>query len=179
MLRRAQSLMDAFGQSIQPWHDFYTLMGSSAAALLGLLFVSVSIHLDALSGDAQSLAYETFNQFFLLLLLAGTCLVPSLTPPTFALALLLLGMLAVSGRAHRRLRYRGLGYRHPWRRDVFPTLAYVILLGTSGVVWVTGAPQMGLLVAVCLMLISQATLNAWEMLVYLGARTQTSASTSR
>jgi hypothetical protein len=161
-------MADAVAQSIQPWHDFYTLIGSSAAALLGLLFVSVSIHLDALTGDARSLADETFSQFFLLLLLAAICLAPGLTPPSLALALLLLGVMATVRQVRRRPRYR-LGFPHPWRRDLFPAIAYLVLLGTGVAVWVTETVPMYALLAVSLLVISQATLNAWEMLVYLGA----------
>ena len=151
-------------------------MGSSAAALLGLLFVSASIHLDALTGDAQSLAHETFNQFFLLLLLAAVCLVPGLSPATFGLAVFLVGVLGASTQIRRRLRRRQLGFPHPWRRDVFPALAYVLLLVTGGVVWSSGAPAMPAVFAASLLLISQATQNAWEMLVYLGTRRPMSAS---
>ena len=167
-------MADALSQAMQPWHDFYTLMGSSAAALLGLLFVSVSIHLDALTGDAQTLAQETFNQFLLLLLLAAVCLVPGLAPPAFALALVLLGLLAAVRQVRRRIRYHRLGFPHPWRRDLFPALAYVLLLGAGGITWVTGYAPMYALLAVSLLLISQATLSAWELLVYLGARAQNS-----
>jgi hypothetical protein len=169
MSARAGSLMtDPFVQDIQPWQNFYTLLGSSAAALLGLLFVSVSIHLDALKGEARALAYETFNQFSCLLLLSAICLVPTPPPPFFAVALLLLGMLAVGRQAvRRRARYRP-GYSHPWRRDFWPALGYLILVGAGVAVWVTGAAPMGALLAASLMILIQATLNAWEMLLYLG-----------
>jgi hypothetical protein len=113
------------------------------------------------------------------LLLAAICLAPGLMPPTFVLALLLLGLLAAVRQIRHRLRYRQLGFPHPWRRDLFPAIAYPVLLGTGVVVWVTGRAPMGALVAVSLLLISQATLNAWEMLVYLGARAETPPSDAR
>jgi hypothetical protein len=43
-------MADAFGQAIQPWHDIYALIGSSAAALLGLLFVPPALGLSGLVG---------------------------------------------------------------------------------------------------------------------------------
>jgi hypothetical protein len=161
-------VVDTFAQALQPWHDFFTLMGSSAAALLGLLFVSASIHLDALTGDARSLAYDTFNQFFLVFLLAAICLVPGLSPATFGLAVLLVGVLGATTQLRRRLRRRQLGFPHPWRRDVFPALAFILLLITSSAIWTTGTPVMPAVFAASLLLISQATQQAWEMLVYLG-----------
>ncbi len=171
-------MADTFGQLLLPWHDFFMLLGTSAAALLGLLFVSVSIHLDALTGDVQSLAHETFNQFFLLLLLMAVCLVPGLTPQTFAPALLVLGVLGAAAQVHHRRRRRQLGFPHPWRRELFPALAFALLVVTGGVLWATGAALMGALFAVGLLLISQATQNAWELLVNLGARAQAPISDS-
>ncbi|MBV9354027.1 MAG: hypothetical protein JO023_00740 [Chloroflexi bacterium] len=171
-------MIGTFDQVLQPWHDFYALMGSSAAALLGLLFVSASIHLDALTGDTQLRAYETFNQFFLLLLLASVCLVPGLTAPLFAIAVLILGVLGTITQIRRRLRRQQLGFPHPWRRDLFPVLAYLLLvvtglrLLTPTAEWMPGVPVMVTLFTASLLLISQATENAWEMLVYLGIRAQ-------
>ncbi len=171
-------MIGTFDQVLQPWHDFYALMGSSAAALLGLLFVSASIHLDALTGDAQLLAHETFNQFFLLLLLASVCLVPGLTAPLFAVAVVILGVLGTTTQIRRRLRREQLGFPHPWRRDLFPVLAFLLLvvtglrLLTPSVEWIPEVPVMITLFTASLLLISQATENAWEMLVYLGIRAQ-------
>jgi hypothetical protein len=32
--------------TVQRWHDYYVVAGGAAAVLLGLLFVSLSLHLD-------------------------------------------------------------------------------------------------------------------------------------
>jgi hypothetical protein len=102
---------DAFAPALERWHDFYTLAGSAAAALLGLLFVSVSLHLDALTGAGRALAYETFFHFMAALFLALICLMPGLGPAGLGAALLPVGLLGCA-RLSRRVRYR-VPFHHP------------------------------------------------------------------
>jgi hypothetical protein len=170
---------DPFTPALERWHDFYTLSGSAAAALLGLLFVSVSLHLEALTGAGQALAYETFFHFMAALFLALICLMPGLSPAGLGAALLLLGLLGCA-RLSRHVRYR-VSFPHPWRRDVLPALAYVLLVGIGGLLVASQSPALGGwtgadfalvlggLTAVTFLLLIQAALSAWEMLLYLGA----------
>jgi hypothetical protein len=41
--------MDAFAQAVAGWHDFYHVIGDAAAALMGLLFVSLLLKVQDLS----------------------------------------------------------------------------------------------------------------------------------
>ena len=170
---------DALAPALERWHDFYTLSGSAAAALLGLLFVSVSLHLDALTGDGQALANDTFLHFLAALLLALICIMPDPTPLELGAGLLLVGLLGCA-RLRRHLRFR-VNFPHPWRRDVLPALAYVLLVGLGALFVASQSPLLsglpaaevslllGGLTAVTFMLLIQAALSAWEMLLYLGA----------
>ena len=38
--------MNGFETTVERWHDYYVAAGGAAAVLLGLLFVSLSLHLD-------------------------------------------------------------------------------------------------------------------------------------
>src|SRR5579875_3031748 len=40
----------SYAYTTAPWHDFFVCAGGSAAALLGLLFVALSFHLDRVAG---------------------------------------------------------------------------------------------------------------------------------
>jgi hypothetical protein len=164
---------ESFAQALEPWHDFYALLGSTAAALLGLLFVAVSLHLDSLTAAVQGLAYETFNHFITLLLIAFLCLIPALPPSWFGVGLLLLGLGGAVRLAWRRRAepaQERLGLPTPRRRDVLPALAYLLLVGL-GLWYLAGQTGLlGVLVAVDFLLLIQATWRAWEMLLYLGAR---------
>jgi hypothetical protein len=70
----------SFGQALAEWKDFYVFVGTAAATLLGLLFVSVSLRLDlfheAQLADVRDFAAQTFAQFFSLVLIAALFLIP-------------------------------------------------------------------------------------------------------
>jgi hypothetical protein len=46
--------MDAFAQAIEGWHDFYLMVGTAAATLVGLLFVSLSLNVDVITREANA-----------------------------------------------------------------------------------------------------------------------------
>lgn len=94
-------MSDTFADSLRPWHDFFILTGTSAATLMGLVFVAVS-----LAGSGQTRASQhaiaTFVSpivfhFVHVLLLATGVVVPTLTPAS-------LGAIAL-----------GLGVAHLWQ----------------------------------------------------------------
>ena len=62
------------------WHDFYLTAGAAAAALIGLLFVGISINLDEFTTDEGTgirvLGEQAFANFVFVLLIALFVLVP-------------------------------------------------------------------------------------------------------
>src|SRR5262245_66402997 len=60
---------------IGAWHDLYVMLGSSSAALIGLLFVAVSIHLGEVASN-PGFRVRSYNQtLYLLTLLVEAVLV--------------------------------------------------------------------------------------------------------
>jgi hypothetical protein len=60
---------------IGAWHDLYVTLGSSSAALIGLLFVAVSIHLSEVASN-PGFRVRTYNQtLYLLTLLVEAILI--------------------------------------------------------------------------------------------------------
>ena len=41
----------SFAEQLDRWHEFYLMAGTAAVTLMGLLFVAVSLHLDAVVRD--------------------------------------------------------------------------------------------------------------------------------
>jgi hypothetical protein len=70
--------------SIAQWRDFYLLSGTAAVTLVGLLFVSLSFHLDVLLDDTKSHvlghARETLLSFVYVLVVSLLYQVPGETP---------------------------------------------------------------------------------------------------
>jgi modulator of FtsH protease len=70
--------MSAAGFAIDEWHDFFLANVGAAAALLGLLFVALSINLERILSFAwlPGRAGETIVVFFEALVVSALCLVP-------------------------------------------------------------------------------------------------------
>ncbi len=159
------------------WHDFYLTMGTASASLIGLLFVALSLNLDAItetsSDDLRALAEQAFNSFSLVLLIAVLFLIPTNDPATYGVAYVL---LAVAG-GYRILRRLPAVWRSRHRdpigegvvgRFVLPGAAVLGLLA-AGIGLVVGQPSaLYWLVAVILGLLMSAARSSWDLLAKVG-----------
>jgi len=169
--------MDAFAQAVEAWHDFYIMVGTAAATLIGLLFVSLSLNASVIrrksNADLRALAAQTFGNFLSVLMFAVVFLIPSQVPEGLGLPLVAVGGFQLYNTVSRLLEARRMGPRVWGRRGL--TLRYVIpgvcfatlmiiaasvLLGrTGGLYW---------LVPVMILLLVAASRNAWDLLMRLG-----------
>jgi hypothetical protein len=82
---------EAFGAAELGWHDFFLASAGASAALLGLLFVGVSINLSAIAGqervDLRGRAGQAFANLIFVLLIALIMLIPDPDPGSIALSL--------------------------------------------------------------------------------------------
>jgi hypothetical protein len=51
--------MEAFTQTVEGWHDFYLMIGTAAATLVGLLFVSLSLNVDVITREENGGSAQT------------------------------------------------------------------------------------------------------------------------
>jgi modulator of FtsH protease len=98
------------------WHDFNVSVVTASAALLGLLFVALSIHMRVLSAaenaELKSVARTVFLGYVLSMGIGFLALMPQ-TLWAFGVELLvvvLAAMLPFAGAARDGLRARGVGY---------------------------------------------------------------------
>jgi hypothetical protein len=68
-------MADDFTVAIAAWQPFYTLAGSAAFTLAGLIFVAVSVKIDMIAlagkqGDLVQFAREILSNFLMLLLIS-------------------------------------------------------------------------------------------------------------
>jgi hypothetical protein len=105
--------MDTFSKIIDSWHDFYLMIGTAAATLLGLLFVSLSLNVDIISreenDDLRVLAAQSFINFLCTLMFSVVFLIPNQVPPGLGLPLLGIGgfgLYFTTGRYKSARKYR-------------------------------------------------------------------------
>ena len=172
------SLTDAFG----PWHEFYALLGTASATLVGLLFVAASVGAGVFSDDrpAPMRVFLTASVVNFSILLA-TCLIV-LAP--VRVWLWFGGMIAacgVFGLGHSCLAWRdtlrdGLFARidaedRIWY-IVLPIVGYLFLVG-SGVALASGQAAGRVALALSIgMLLAVGIHNAWDITVWSMTRRQ-------
>jgi hypothetical protein len=152
------------------WHDFFVTSGTAAAALTGLLFVALSIHLDRILGHPEHRFRARGNVFGLtvVIVLALVVLMPGLGARWLAIGLIVPNLTAavVNGWHIRRVFPTFLS-----GSIVFPLrvgLSYVfILMGVVGGISIWAGAGGGLvwpaIESIGMLLI--ALLGAWSLLV--------------
>jgi hypothetical protein len=157
------------GFAIDEWHDFFLAIVGAAAALLGLLFVALSINLERILSFPwlPGRAAETIVVFFEALVVSALCLVPQRTNALGfeVLATGIAGWLfpvtaQIRGRAEvktQRVPFRG--------RVVLIQIATlpVIVAGVS--IAVDAGGGLYWLVPAIIFLLAVGLMNAWVLLV--------------
>ena len=153
-----------------PWSDLYVAMAGAAAALLGLLFVAVSINLEQVLRLAflPLRAGETLGVLVVLLATAVFVLVPGQSRTALGIELAATGGLLVGLDGWLRIRQRH-PISLPARRVVVPVVIVALTgapLVVAGATLVTGAGG-GLYWTVPALLagFAGAVVNAWVLLV--------------
>jgi hypothetical protein len=69
-----------FEQQIEAWQVFFSTVALAAAGLMGLIFLSLSLKLDMLkkskNAGIRHIAWQTFHNFFFLIMFSLVFLVP-------------------------------------------------------------------------------------------------------
>ena len=161
----------------EAWHDFYLMAGTAAVTLVGLLFVSLSLHVEILfkaeHTDFRELAAQAFQGYLYVLITALAFLLPAqngrfiaVVYATINIAMLVRTFMRVPVffAAHKG---RAGASRRRWRFFI-PAIAY--LLGLVAVYqWQTGEVQGGLgFFAPVVMMLAASARTSWDLLEYVG-----------
>jgi modulator of FtsH protease len=174
---------DQFGAILVTWHDFYVATAGATAALLGLLFVGVSINLSAINAaeriDLRTRAGQAFTNLVFVLVISLIMLVPGSGPTDVAASLAVVaafGLIRVarnlgSLRVLRGQQHRVASLRSAVRRIGWTAIADLVLIFTAWRLWDTKGTAVvlpNLIFVVLLLLIGSADLS-WEMLTEVSA----------
>jgi len=169
--------MDAFAQTIAGWHDFYHVIGDASAALMGLLFVSLSLNVGVVTrkgnADLRLLAVQTFISYLATLMFAVIFLIPNQGPRGLGLPMMGIDLIVLYVTVTRVLemhryqpRFRGrVGFAF---RFAAPLICFtaVLIIAVSVLMGKTGGLYW--FVPVVIVLFWIASINAWELLLQLG-----------
>ena len=164
-----------FGAVLAGWHDFFLATAGASAALLGLLFVGVSINLGTIAAaeraDLRTRAAQAFSNLVFVVMIALVMLIPDPEPSVIALDLAAVAVLGLFRVARNlltifRARQQLVMVVPTLRRIGWTAVADVILAFTAWRIAQTGgeAAVIANLVVVVFVLLLGAADISWEML---------------
>ena len=185
----SRAAAESFASAIHEWHEFYLLAGTAAVTLVGLLFVSLSFHLDTLLHESKAhllgAAKRTFAGYLYVLVVALIFLVPHVSARLLGLwtlvpSLIFLGVSLVDAwkerpRKHESNRIEVLG-----RRLRVGAIAYALAaLNSLGMFLRPGAFWLINDFAVVALLLSNSAWTSWDLLVQVGRMRRTQERSGR
>jgi len=170
--------MPAFSEATALWHDFYLLAGTTAATLMGLLFVAMSIHWDMVVQESRAhlhaIALEAFGSFLVVVFLSLMMLTPAGAPRPFGLGVAMLGAVRfVVGIRHSKVIWGSqddaFSRKELLYRAVALPAAFVLLAG-GGVLLMKHQIDMALAVLTfaVFLLLAMGARASWDLLVRVG-----------
>jgi hypothetical protein len=162
------------------WENFYMIVGSSAAALTGLMFVVISLTAEVRVGGEDAISAfssPTILHFCYVLLIAAIVTTPRHTPVSLAICLGIVGVAGLVYAVTVTLRIRRQNAYKPVLEDwlwhaIFPITAYAgILIGTLAL-WRRPGVLLYLIAACTLLLLYTGIHNSWDAAMYLVMRKQ-------
>jgi len=170
--------MPSFAVAAASWQNFYVLVGTAAATLIGLMFVALTFGANLLtpqtSETARSFIDPSFSHFVQILATACLVTMPTMGPTLLGVLVLSIGALRTALlvkifrhmlEAHRRNHDLELS---DWVTGVgIPLLSY-LLLAVTGVGFVGGyeAAFDGLAIVTVALLLN-GVFGAWELMVWM------------
>lgn len=158
---------------MQTWSGFYGVLAASAATLLGLLFVSVSIDVASRLGAARSssrrIAEQAFHNYVTVVLVSLVSLIPDIESSTLGIvsvALTATEAILVLVRI-RQLWQDGRSRLQLLRRQGSSLLGFILLLFSSVEMVLGDRHHFNLFAASLIVLLASATMISWELLVHL------------
>jgi hypothetical protein len=162
--------------SLDGWANFYLIVGLSAAALTGLMFVVVTLTAErreaAAAGGIDAFATPTVLHLCAVLLVAAILTAPGHTTGSLSFSLGLFGVGGIAYSISIIVRMRRQKAYTPIRSDwvwniLLPLVAYVCLLGSAAVVWVDAGAALYSVAVGALLLLYIGIHNSWDTATWM------------
>lgn len=163
-------------EAIHAWHDFYVLMGTASATLIGAMFVVASIGSRFMVEERlpQVGAFMTSTVVHLssVVLISGLVLAPSLEGRLLGL---LFGCGGVAGLVYcavvgRRVLRNRVDWTDPIWYGLLPLAAYAVIFVAALSMLLSGPSGFRALAIGPALLLVSGIRNSWDMIVYFAVR---------
>ncbi|HXW28020.1 MAG TPA: hypothetical protein VEK55_01550 [Xanthobacteraceae bacterium] len=167
---------------VRDWHDFYGLVGTASATLVGLMFVTASVGASVFSASQQEpmKAYltPTVVHFSSLLFICILILIPTQTWFSLSMAL---GGLGAAGVVYSIRQWIRVFWTLRSRIDLadrmfyvfIPSLGYLLVVVSAVALFEHWPLSAELIAAALIVLLLAGIRNAWDMTVWVVTRSQT------
>jgi hypothetical protein len=168
----------AFATAAATWQNFYLLVGTAAATLIGLMFVAVTFGASMVSSQsatsARAFLDPPFTHFVTVLFASCLMLIPTMRSTLLGallVAVTLLRAVALVGIA-RRMRQAHQRYSDVELSDwlmgvVLPAASYAGLVATGGAFFAGWAEAFNGLAVVVILVLLLGIFGAWELILWL------------
>ena len=169
-----------FAELLHDWHDFYVLLGTASATLVGLMFLAATIGATVFN-EANRAALAAFITptviHFAAVMFA--CLVMTIPTHTWHSLGIVLSVGALAGTVHSGRLLVQLIIRHRFNVDLVdrlfyvlvPLIAYLVALTAAVLLFERSAIGADLMAAALLMLLIAGLRNAWDMMTWIMIKT--------
>jgi len=159
---------------LAPWQNFFILIGTAAATLIGAMFVVVSIGIGILSrtraGAIRVFLTTTVIHLSTVFFGCALTMVPVLAPRWQATIAGLAGLAGIGYSIHVIWgfgQHRGTVLSDWFWYAVFPLAAYAVLAAAAALGLYDTTEGLNVFAAVLTLLLIAGIRNAWDMLVFL------------
>lgn len=168
---------ERFSALVESWHEFYLMAGTAAVTLVGLLFVSLSMHLDVLLHHSRAhlldLARQTLLAFVYVMLVALMVLVPPSTPrllgATIGGSTLVVLAFSIAGLVNElRMKERTGVSRSLLRRRIMQILCLGLGAYSAAQLWQGSGLGLFMMIGTICAMLGNGAGSAWDLLVQVG-----------
>jgi hypothetical protein len=173
------------GELFHDWHDFYVLVGTASATLVGLMFVAASIGASVFNADKQSAMSafigSTVVHFSSVLFICILAAIPAHTWATFGSLIAAAGVagLIYSGRIWVQIFIRrsfAVDMMDRLFYGVAPVLGYLLVTIAGVMLLMRSAAGPEVVAAALITLLLAGIHNAWDMMSWMVMRTSAASA---